>query len=268
MDESLLAYPWELMHDGEDFLCLRHNVGRFVNGTSQNFDLNRPPGLYSRPFDKLKVLLIVVSKPEPRDGDNYEHLIAAEDEAKEIADILGEDDGIDLEVMNGRDATFLKVSMRLSKGDYQILHFCGHAKFNDKNQRASSLVLYDRDLTTNAVYGLVLRKPPAPVLCFINACETAKPASERDQFNVFGLARAFLETGTYLLGTRWKVNDTAARYFAPQFYSSLLIENKPLGWAIRAARQACKDAAPVDDFAWASYILYGDPRVIFNRVPE
>src|SRR4051794_1109920 len=27
VDEQLLSYPWELFHDGSDFLCLKHHVG-------------------------------------------------------------------------------------------------------------------------------------------------------------------------------------------------------------------------------------------------
>jgi hypothetical protein len=30
-DERLLQYPWEIMHDGDNFLCLKHYIGRFVN---------------------------------------------------------------------------------------------------------------------------------------------------------------------------------------------------------------------------------------------
>ena len=31
LDEALLDYPWELMHDGREYYCLTHRMGRFVN---------------------------------------------------------------------------------------------------------------------------------------------------------------------------------------------------------------------------------------------
>ena len=34
VDELLLDLPLELMHDGEDFLALKHPLGRFVNSSS------------------------------------------------------------------------------------------------------------------------------------------------------------------------------------------------------------------------------------------
>jgi CHAT domain-containing protein len=90
------------------------------------------------------------------------------------------------------------------------------------------------------------------------------PAGQ-EALNFYGLAQAFLGTGSYLLGTRWKINDDLAAEFAPTFYAALLKDGEPLGKAVREARIAClkKDA---DDFAWASYVLYGDPRVRFRRI--
>src|SRR5438477_8852981 len=35
IDESLIKFPWELMHDGEDFLSLKYGMGRFVNNASK-----------------------------------------------------------------------------------------------------------------------------------------------------------------------------------------------------------------------------------------
>ena len=69
---------------------------------------------------------------------------------------------------------------------------------------------------------MLLAIPPAPVLCFINGCETAETAQGKDRLNVYGLAQAFLETGAYLLGTRWKVSDSAAAAFAPTFYDRII----------------------------------------------
>jgi CHAT domain-containing protein len=170
-------------------------------------------------------------------------------------------------MLREREATYDNVWKALREGPYQIVHFNGHAKFDENNPHASALVLYDRNMTTKAVQTYVAKSPP--ILCFVNACETAKIAVSKgwkDRYNIFGLARAFLETGAYLLGSRWKVNDKAAAGFAKKFYLSLLKEGEPLGKAILEARKACKQESPLDELAWANYTLYGDPRVCFRKI--
>jgi CHAT domain-containing protein len=107
------------------------------------------------------------------------------------------------------------------------------------------------------------------VLFFINGCESTVGRGSgnewKNRYDIFGLARAFLETGAYLLDSRWKVNDKGAAKFAQAFYKEIL-EEQPFGKAVRKARQVCKESSPADDFAWASYVYYGDPRIRFCKI--
>jgi CHAT domain-containing protein len=268
MEEPLLNYPWELMHDGKNFLCLKHAIGRFVNGGSFVPPLQRPTSLFGTPLETLSVLLISVPYPEPRDEESkrvqYDGLPDAEAEATAITEVLASVDGIKLDTLLGRKAIYNDVFAALCSGSYQIIHFNGHAKFDEKHPHASALVLQDGNISAGAITRCLAKSPP--VLCFVNACETtriAAPAGWKDRYNIFGLARAFLETGAYLLGSRWKINDEAASEFAKKFYASLLQDGKPLGMAILEARKTCKQVSPPDEFGWANYTFYGDPRVCF-----
>ena len=63
-------------------------------------------------------------------------------------------------------------------------------------------------------------------------------------------------------GFERRPESLAASIFAGSFYQNLLA-GKPLGTAVRLARSACRDAFPLD-LAWASYVLYGDPRLFFR----
>ena len=268
MDEALLNYPWELMHDGDDFLCLKHAIGRFVNSTSQTIPSMLPASSHlGSSIDSLSILVISVPNPQPRPGQPaFDILSAAEEETKAICDVLAGIDGIKLEVLKGRDATYNEVFRILNSSRYEIIHYNGHANFNEEKPYQSGLVLYDKDMTTGVLSRYFAKAPP--VLCFINACETARmPSSKgwKDRYDVFGLAQAFLATGAYLLGSRWKVSDKAATGFAKKFYTSLLQEGEPLGKAILEARKACKETSPVEEFAWANYTFYGDPRVCFRK---
>jgi len=268
IDEALLSYPWELMHDGDDFLCLKHAIGRFVNSTLQTIpSMQQPTSYLGSTLDSLEILIISVPKPQPRpEGLEYDNLPEAEGETIAICEVLAGIEGINFEVLKGNKATYNEVFKKLNKNKYNIIHYNGHANFNEEKRYNSGLVLYDKDMTSGALSKYFAQSPP--ILCFINACETTRIPSVKgwkDRYDIFGLAEAFLATGSYLLGSRWKVNDKAAAGFAKTFYKSLLIEGEPLGRAILQARKICKEESPLDEFAWANYTLYGDPRVCFRK---
>jgi CHAT domain-containing protein len=269
MDEALLNYPWELMHDGQDFLCLKHAVGRYVNAKQQAIPMQqRPASPLGTELETLSVLLISVPRPAARpDGTTFEALPEAEAETDAILDILGGRDGVEVAALIGKDAEYSDVFQALKTGKYHIIHFNGHARFNDKNPYLSGLVLHDRNMTTGPLTSTIGGKPP--LLCFVNGCETARsvePAEPAHHFDIYGLARAFLDTGAYLLGSRWKVQDATASTFAQELYRSLVEEGEAIGNAILKARHACREQVPGDPFGWASYLYYGDPRVAFGML--
>lgn len=275
LDERLLEYPWELMYDGEDFLCCKHALGRFVNVTRPHIP---PASRPTRPAaGELSVLLISVPSPQKRNENDpyFDPLPAAQEETTTIARLLTEA-GAKVEVKSGTEATWdaLDAVLSNSKNYFHIVHYNGHATFNRRKPRQSALILQDQNMTTGHILKFFESRPP--VLFFVNACESgmahaAAPAaaagSWKDNFDIFGLARAFLDTDAYLLGTRWKIGDEGAASFATHFYTALLA-GKSIGEAIRLARCACFKAAEKDgsgDFSWASYVYYGDPRLCFRK---
>jgi CHAT domain-containing protein len=268
LDEELLDYPWELLFDGREFLCLKHAVGRFVNVSDPQPTPAKAPA--AAPNSPISVLVISVPNPQPRTPDGvaqvYECLPEAEAETSAIINMLT---GTGIEatpfVLAGHDATWDNVANAIRHPNrYHIIHYCGHAFFNPSRPYESALVLQDKNMSTGHIRGMCSRQPP--VLFFMNGCETAasRPSSEwKDRYNIFGLARAFLETGAFLLGNRWKVGDAAAAAFAQAFYRGIL-EGLPFGNAVRDARRACRDQAH-NDLSWASYTFYGDPRLCFKQ---
>jgi CHAT domain-containing protein len=269
MDEPLLEYPWELLHDGEEFLCLKHSMGRFVNVTKPTIPNFTKPSAAGKGI--LSVLVISVPRPMPRaDGTPYSPLPAAASETRAILSTLTDlGDAARVTLLNGPEATFEAVYNALKGPEhFHIVHFNGHASFNNENPYKSCLALYDIDMTTNPVLKFFGKKPP--VLFFMNACETAKAGASsnwRDRYDVFGLARAFLDTGANLLGNRWEVGDVGAAAFATTFYAKLA-DGFPLGTAIRDARRACLKSTTPADFSWASYAFYGDPRLCFRKLSQ
>ena len=101
-----------------------------------------------------------------------------------------------------------------------------------------------------------------PILAFINGCESSQEKSWNDEIayenQVFGLADAFLRCGAYYIGSLWPVHDDSAVQIAQDFYRCLL-SGVSLGESLRIAKKNLFDKNGEKEFAWASYILYGDP---------
>jgi CHAT domain-containing protein len=102
------------------------------------------------------------------------------------------------------------------------------------------------------------------VLCFVNGCESGHSTTWGANYNLYDLARSFLSTGSYLIGSRWKLEDQPAVTMAKELYTSLIKNQEPIGCALRRARIATRLAHP-QSFAWVSYVFYGDPRLYFRR---
>jgi len=57
------------------------------------------------------------------------------------------------------------------------------------------------------------------------------------------------------LGTLWELHDAGSAAFALAFYRSLF-DGDTLGASVRSARE---QSFRFHAFAWANYVLYGDP---------
>jgi CHAT domain-containing protein len=257
VDERILQYPWELLHDGADYLCLKHNLGRFVN--SERVVIPRFKDPWSKSLEPMRLLIISVPHPVWANR-NFDPLPEAEAETTAIVEAISRLRGVEVELLTHPNATANDVFKALKAKPFHIVHFNGHADLDPKKQ--NRLVLQDRGMSPSLITNYFGKRPP--ILCFINACETAAVQGWREQHDIYGIARTFLETDSYLLGTRWKLSDKVAATFAGTFYQALLVEQKPIGQAIVESRRAAKAAEPFDP-GWASYIYYGDPRLWFRR---
>jgi CHAT domain-containing protein len=262
IDEDLVQFPWELMHDGEQYLSLKHNLGRFVNSRASTAMATIPP-VIGQSLDKLGVLVICVARPTARAGrPPIAALPGAEAEMQAILDTLSGLNDVKVEVLSGKTANYDSVFQALTSGRYHIIHYIGHATFDTQMPYKSALVLYDRDLTTGPLAKMLAKKPP--VLCFLNACESGQSRTWGANYNLYDLARSLLSTGAYLIGSRWKLEDQPAVTMAMEFYTALIKNYEPIGCALRRARIATR-AAHARSFAWASYVFYGDPRLYFRH---
>lgn len=246
LDETLVAVPFELLHDGSEFLCRRYALGRAVRSSvprrgQERRSLGMPPRA-----------LVIASDPRgdlPEVEAESDAIIDALEHEKVRARLLGE-------------AT--RESLRRELKDFDIVHFAGHADFIVSDPSASGWHLSDGKLTAADVADLGGGRP-MPLVIFSNACESGRTGEWSDADasgegrRAYGLAGAFLYAGVrHYVGTQWEVVDGHSATFATAFYQNLG-SGQAIGAAVRNARHAVIQTAGEGALAWASYVLYGDP---------
>jgi CHAT domain-containing protein len=243
LDEALVAVPWELLYDGEKFLCRRWDIGRAV-ATAQ-----ARRGAVARSVGMPIRILVMVSDPR---GDLAE--VQAEGEA--IAAELDKHTAVRARLVAAPKIEFARRSIK----DYDVLHFAGHADYVAGAPDRSGWHLVDGKLSAGEVAGLGGGRP-MPILVFSNACQSGhtEPWTADSPSSVYGLANAFLLAGArHYVGTQWEVVDGQSATFAAAFYAEL-VTGAAIGAAVRRARESVVAQGGEGELAWATYVLYGDP---------
>jgi tetratricopeptide (TPR) repeat protein/class 3 adenylate cyclase len=232
---------WELLHNGRDYLAHRHPLAR--QHLTEEFT--------QRHLSQSKALsILLISNPTedlPQSSIESDRLIDLFDAASER---------VDSKCLAGSQATRFAVLQHLSDGQYDIIHYSGHADPN-------ALRLYDGALTADEIRTVVGGQP----FVFLNACSTGAvphfaPGDPliNTGLELQGLSSAFLAGGAAgVLSTNRPIFDVSSREFADYFYRSML-DGIPVGETVCRARQRLHSQNP-DDPLWASYVLYGDPHL-------
>ena len=247
LDDQLVQIPWELIHDGRQFLCQKFSMGRLVR-TKQNVIGSAATRALARP---LKMLILADSK-----GD----LKGAYSEGTQIRDYL--DQKKDLINVSLRSGSITSDYIREKIRNFDMVHFAGHFEYDQKNTGESGWQLTNGSFNTQDIIKMG-GSATMPALIFSNACQSARTEEwaikEYFQEEVFGLANAFILSGVkHYVGTFWEILDEPSRYFSLEFYRHLLL-GASVGAAIQQARLALIKEYGEETIAWASYLLYGDP---------
>jgi len=253
LDDQLVHVPWELLHDGKQFLCQRFNMGRLVK-TRQTI-LGGKPRRLARPFKML-----ILADPK---GD----LQGAYQEGTEIRDYIEREKETIGVSFRSDDITpdFIRKKMR----NFDFVHFAGHSDYNPQNPEETGWRLTSGIFTTRKILKMA-GTAAMPALIFSNACQSARTEDrgikEHFQDEVFGLANAFVLAGVkHYVGTFWEILDDPSRRFALEFYKGL-ISGMTVGEAMRTSRFALINEYGEEAIVWASYLLYGDPT--FNYMDQ
>jgi hypothetical protein len=182
-------------------------------------------------------------------------LPGAVEEGERIARLLAKLDGAGITLIKGGDATRARLLAEFRSGDYDAIHFAGHAYFDPEAPASSGILCAGGRVLSGADLAAL---DSVPALVFFNACESGRlrtavnPLRQLDRS--VGFAEAFLRGGVAnFIGTWWPVSDGAASSFATTLYRGLA-KGQSIGTALNASRKAVRELPSAD---WANYLHYG-----------
>ena len=176
-------------------------------------------------------------------------------EGERVAQMLARLDGTGITAIRGGEATRARLLAEFRSGDYDAIHFAGHAYFDAAAPGSSGILCAGGRVLSGADLAAM---DSVPALVFFNACESGrlrsavKPLRQLDRS--VGFAEAFLRGGVAnFVGTWWPVSDAGATAFATLLYRELA-KGTSIGAALNAARTAVRELPSAD---WANYLHYG-----------
>jgi CHAT domain-containing protein len=252
-----MEMPWELLHDGREFLCIDRSMARMPLGGT--FPRRRREQASAGSGETLRVL-VIAADPYPN-----RPLPGAAEEARKIRERLEAIFGraVTVKELIGPDATGRNLNTELRSGEHHVIHYAGHASFNADNPERSALLLADGEPYFAQKIQRILEGRP---VVMINACDSGRTMNQPDDRVVtaylaeenHGLASAFIYGGAAAcVGALWPVHDDTAVDLAVSFYDHFLSGGR-VGEALKKARARSRQTSP-DRVTWASYALFGDP---------
>ena len=242
MDESLGYVPWEMLHNGTQFLSQKFGIGRTV-ATRQT--VSGETRVLTKP---LKMLLLCDPQGNlPAASRERLEILAATADYNDSLNITAKESPVEKSYVSSRIHSF------------DIIHYAGHAEQESEHSGTGGWLLHDGPLTPATISSISTDRP-MPALVFSNACHTGewKTGGTFVQ-QVFSLANTFLLSGVqHYIGTSWDIPDEPSCRFATHFYACLA-QGMTIGEAMLHARQILIEEFGEDSIFWASYVLYGDP---------
>lgn len=261
VDAETANYPWELMVEEGEPLCVRLGFVRQLETAQYRTQIRAATSKWA----------YVVG--DPITSDNIPALPGAREEARLVADLL-EKREFRVEY-NPERPDALDVFNRLLAQPYRILHLAGHGYYEASapgREGARSGMVLEGGVYLTAVEIAQMRH--VPDLVFLNCCHLAQMGPEsKDSTSVAynklaaSLARELIEMGVRaVVAAGWAVRDDAASMFAKVFYGNML-DGATFGMALQEARRETWTQYR-DCNTWGAYQAYGDPDFRLNVIED
>ena len=210
------------------------------------------------PLDNRQILKI--GSASSTEEGQLVSLPGAQREVERISEIIGRR----ADLLTGKRAK--RLAVKSSAGQYCVLHFATHAKYDGRRPMWSGLFLAPGDersqndvLRAFEFFNLDLNAS----LVVMSGCNTGRMEGGGPDD---GLVRALQFSGVpAVVASLWTVRDDAALSFMESFYTSLR-HGDTKSAALRRAKLELIRAGKTDPFYWAGFVLVGDPTSIdFDR---
>jgi CHAT domain-containing protein len=236
---ELARIPFAALRDAKDghYLIERHAL-RFAGSLRQA--AREPDAMRGRPS------AFVVANPEVdrRAFPGLSPLPGVEREVEAITPLMSQPT-----VLVGADVDTTSVKRALRSA--RVLHFAGHALFDDAQPQRSQLVMGSRGLSAKSIATMHL---PSLRLVVLSACETMR-SPDGAGAGFLGLTESFTAAGAGgVVGSLWKVGDAATAQLMKAFYEALPRTGNPAA-ALQAAQRSMVTMPPG---AWAGFRYVGN----------
>lgn len=261
---NYLGMPYELLHDGQVPLVVRHPLCRQVTGVEvrhpESFNTFLQ-GLRHSP-QPLRVLLIASDTSNNLSADR--EVIGLKNLIELKAKML--DMAVEIEIVSTAKASVTAVQQKLESRSYHIVHYAGHGNFNEAMSEDSGFKFWEKEnrqgklitLTAKRLFDLLSGSETR--LFYISACVSAQVGSSSLLHNndYLGVMDAIAQAGVpYVLGFRWYVTDSGSQRFANLFYERLFTRRPfvPERAVLYARQCTYEEEAKGADETWTSPIF-------------
>jgi len=261
---SNYRFPIEFLHDGSDYLVLKHPLKRSITGipSRRNTGLSHLLRELQEKHEKLRILLIA-SNTRPR-IDNVDKEV--EELYQWLTTVLPPNHFI-VDRLSTDEASYETVMTLLKGCKYHMLHYAGHGHHDENFPANSSLYFWKKKnrqgevlpLSVNTLKNTLLIKEHSLRFIYLSCCSSSASSDESRMLNdnFLGMADGLITMARIpsVLGFRWSVSDRGAKECALAFYESLFDQGY-LDTALFNARCRVKGIEDGQDIGdWLSPIL-------------
>ena len=201
------------------------------------------------PTDRVERALLLAPGADGAAFPGLEPLAAADSEVTAIAGLYRA-----RLVLRGSETVPSRV--RSALGSASLMHFAGHAIFDDVRPDRSMLVLGRHALTSDTIASIDLRQLRLVVL---SACETSR-VTERRGSGMAGLAEAFLAAGAGgVVGSLWRVDDASTSVLMRAFHATYAKTGNAAASLRAAQMRLLRSSSPAErsPSAWGAFRYVG-----------
>lgn len=223
--KRLEQLPWEVMHDGRNFIALDKQISivRYLE--------HGEPVKLLNVYNPLRILFVSAL---PKETSN----LAVEEEYRRLVATLENRiivDDIELALLP--NATLSSLNQKLSQEQFHVVHIAGHATKENKGTLLLENEQGEAEEISAAKLAMYLSQRGV-ALVILNACEGAIGSSNNQvELSPFsGLAQSLVQHGIpAVVAMQLQITDTAALQFSESFYENL-VRTGHLGRALDEAR--------------------------------